>query len=140
MTMSYQQPGPMTGQPQQIMKPHGPPHQMPPMQMGPPQPQMGMPQFPYPPQVHPYSVPGAFSADVTRSTEPIMACCPTCHFIGTTRIERKYTCGQITTGIIMILLLVFIIPGILILVLCRDYEHHCTRCNGVIGTTKAFCC
>lgn len=121
--MINQQSGPMMGQPQgPMMKP--------PMQMG-------GPQFPYPGQVYP--VPFSITADVTQCSEPNIASCPTCHFVGMTRVERRFATGHTVTGILLMCTFYLIVPGILILLLFRDYEHFCSRCNNPIGRKKAFC-
>lgn len=100
--------------------------------------QMGANQFINPPQMYPYCA-SPFLADINACTESSMASCQTCHFFGMTRVERRFSTCQFLTGFFCIFSGIFIIPGILILILARDYEHTCTRCQSCVGKKKAFC-
>ena len=102
------------------------------------QPQISGPQY-YPPhQMYPYTLTPVY--DITKFKDPNIAQCPLCGFIGMTRVEKKYSCCQVVSGISMIFTVALFIPGVIILVAAYDYQHYCTRCNVRLGTYKTFCC
>lgn len=85
---------------------------------------------------HPHSYPYTISkapVDITKCKEPNVALCPSCNFVGMTRVEKKFSTCQIVLGILFICSAYMIIPGILILIFAFDYEHCCSRCNCIIG-------
>ena len=78
--------------------------------------------------------------DVTSFSESTLITCTHCQITAMSRIEKKSSCCQITTGVIMICFSALIIPGITVLIFCKDTHHHCLRCNYLLGVKKGMCC
>lgn len=80
----------------------------------------------------------AAEIDFSKSSGPVFASCPYCRLLAMSKIEKKVSCFQLTTG--MFLLFFAVVPGILVIVLCHDVEHRCIRCNHLLGIKKGMCC
>lgn len=78
--------------------------------------------------------------DVSSCTESTLTTCPNCKLFGMTRIERSFGVCQLICGILMICSLYLMLFGILVLVLAKNYDHYCARCNFKIGTKESCCC